>query len=164
MDKSKGVIKRAIVTPDKHFPLHHQKSINVLCKTIEIVKPDIYIDLGDVGEWENFSHWKWKRKKKPPLEYLLPDLETDVIDVNKGMDQIDEALDKANCKNKYITEGNHDNWLNMFVESYPYVGKFVFKNAVKLKLSYIRVTFNKHVKPVIVIAFCNVFIFTVSFI
>ena len=147
MDKSKGVIKRAIVTPDKHFPLHHQKSINVLCKTIEIVKPEIYIDLGDVGEWENFSHWKWKRKRKPPLEYLLPDLETDVIDVNKGMDQIDEALDKANCKNKYITEGNHDNWLNMFVESYPYVGKFTFKNAVKLKeRGYTFYPFGKHLK------------------
>ena len=52
--KDKGVIKRAIVTPDKHFPLHDVKSINVLCKTIEIVKPDIYIDLGDVGEWESF--------------------------------------------------------------------------------------------------------------
>ena len=147
MDKSKGVIKRAIVTPDKHFPLHDQKSINVLCKTINIVKPDIYIDLGDVGEWENFSHWKWKRKKKPPLEYLLPDLETDVVDVNKGMDQIDEALDKANCKNKYITEGNHDNWLNMFVETYPYVAKFRFKNAVKLKeRGYTYYPFGKHLK------------------
>ena len=42
--KDKGVIRRAIVTPDKHFPLHDQASINVLCKTIEIVKPDIYIE------------------------------------------------------------------------------------------------------------------------
>ena len=32
--KDKGVIKRAIVTPDKHFPLHDVKSINILCKTI----------------------------------------------------------------------------------------------------------------------------------
>ena len=90
--KDKGVIKRAIVTPDKHFPLHDVKSINVLCKTIEIVKPDIYIDLGDVGEWESFSHWKWKRKKKPPLEYLLPDLEKDVSDVNKGMNFPNQRL------------------------------------------------------------------------
>ena len=70
--RDKGVVKRAIVTPDKHFPLHDVKSINILCKTIEIVRPDIYVDLGDVGEWEAFSHWKWKRKKKPPLEYILP--------------------------------------------------------------------------------------------
>ena len=48
--KDKGVVNRAIVTPDKHFPLHDKPSINVLCKTIEIVKPDIYVDLGDIGE------------------------------------------------------------------------------------------------------------------
>ena len=29
---SKGVVKRVIVTPDKHFPLHDQPSINVLKK------------------------------------------------------------------------------------------------------------------------------------
>ena len=74
----KGVVKRAIVTPDKHFPLHDQKAINVLKKTIEIVKPDVYVDLGDVGEWNAFSAWKFKRKKAPPLEYLIKDFKKDV--------------------------------------------------------------------------------------
>ena len=93
----KGVIKRVVVTPDKHFPLHDSKAINVLCKTIEIVKPDAYVDLGDVGEWEGFSAWKYKRKKAPPLEFLIKDFNKDIKDVNKGMDIIDESLDKANC-------------------------------------------------------------------
>ena len=84
----KGVIKRAIVTPDKHFPLADKAAINVLKKTIEIVKPDIYIDLGDVGEWSAFSAWKFKRRKAPPLEYLIDDFEKDVKDVNEGMDTI----------------------------------------------------------------------------
>jgi len=79
--QDKGVVKRAIVTPDKHFPYEDKPAINCLNKAIEIVKPDVYIDLGDVGEWESFSHWKWKRKKKPPLEYILPTLEKDVRDV-----------------------------------------------------------------------------------
>ena len=128
----KGVTKRVIVTPDKHFPLHDAKAINCLVKTIEIVKPDAYVDLGDVGEWEAFSHWKWKRKKAPPLEYLIKDFDKDVKDVNKGMDTIDESLDKVNCKEKYITEGNHDNWLNMAVEKYPYIPQYRFSNAVHL--------------------------------
>jgi hypothetical protein len=51
----KGVVKRAIVTPDKHFPLHDPDAISCLKQTIEIVKPDIYVDLGDVGEWEAFK-------------------------------------------------------------------------------------------------------------
>ena len=37
MPKSdKGVVKRTIVTPDKHFPLHDQKAINCLKRAIEI--------------------------------------------------------------------------------------------------------------------------------
>ena len=63
-----GIVKRAIVTPDKHVPLHDKAAISVVKQAIEIVKPDIYIDLGDLGEWGSASHWQWARKKKPPLE------------------------------------------------------------------------------------------------
>ena len=145
--KDKGVVNRAIVTPDKHFPLHDQASINVLCKTIEIVKPSIYIDLGDIGEWSAFSAWKYKRKKAPPLEFMIPDMDADVDDVNKCMNQIDESLYKINCENKYITEGNHDNWLNMAVEKYPYISKYKFSTAVDLKgRGYTYYPFGKHLK------------------
>ena len=92
--------KRAIVTPDKHFPLHDRPSISVLCQAIEMVKPNIYIDLGDIGEWNSFSAWKWKRKKKPPLEHIIPGLDQEVQDVNECMDIVDESLDKINCKEK----------------------------------------------------------------
>ena len=145
--KDKGVVNRAIVTPDKHFPLHDKPSINVLCKTIEIVKPDIYVDLGDIGEWSAFSAWKYKRKKAPPLEFMIPDMDADVDDVNKCMDQVDESLDKADCKKKYITEGNHDNWLNMAVEKYPYISQYKFAKAVDLKgRGYTYYPFGKHLK------------------
>ena len=75
-------MKRAVVTPDKHFPFADMSAIKVVCEAIELVKPDIYIDLGDTGEWEAFSHWKWKKRKRPPLEYLMPELDEDVIAVN----------------------------------------------------------------------------------
>ena len=128
----KEPVKRAIVTPDKHFPLADMPAINVLCKVIKLVKPTIYVDLGDVGEWEAFSHWKWKRRSSPPLEYLIKDFDQDVKDVNYGMDIIDEVLDKVNCKEKYITEGNHDNWLNLAVHKYPYIPQYKFASAVNL--------------------------------
>jgi len=128
----KTPVRRAIVTPDKHFPLADMPAINVVCKTIEVVKPDIYIDLGDVGEWHGCSHWQWKKKKRPPIEYQLPSIEKDIIDVNKGMDIIDESLDKANCKEKYMIEGNHDDWMNRFTDEHPYLD-YRFKDAVNLK-------------------------------
>jgi hypothetical protein len=128
----RSAVRRAIVTPDKHFPLAHMPSIDVLCQTIEIVKPDIYIDLGDVGEWENASHWKWSKRKRPPLEYITPGIEQDILDVNAGMDIIDESLDKANCKTKHMIEGNHDDWMNKFTAEHPYL-KYKFKDVVDLK-------------------------------
>jgi len=141
------VVKRAIVTPDKHFPLHDPDAISVLKQTIEIVKPDIYIDLGDIGEWSAFSAWKYKRKKAPPLEFMVPEMEHDIAEVNDGMDWIDESLDKANCKEKYITEGNHDNWCNMAVEKYPYIPQYKFANSVRLSdRGYTYYPFGKHLK------------------
>ena len=32
----KGIVSRAIVTPDKHFPLHDQAAINVVLSLIHI--------------------------------------------------------------------------------------------------------------------------------
>ena len=76
MARTKGVVKRVVVTPDKHFPYADMPAIKVLCKSIEMVKPDAYIDLGDVGEWAAFSHWKYARKKAPPLEFMIEDFDT----------------------------------------------------------------------------------------
>ena len=114
-------VKRVLVTPDKHFPLADFAAINVVCKTIEIVKPDIYVDLGDTGEWSSVSVWQWKRKKRPPLEYQTPLIEKDIEDVNLGMDIIDESLDKANCTVRHFCEGNHEDWLNRFNDENPFL-------------------------------------------
>ena len=138
--KSKGVVKRAIVTPDKHFPLADMSAIGYLKQTIEIVKPDIYIDLGDVGEWHGASHWQWKRKKRPPLEYQLPFIDQDIAEVNAGMDWIDESLDKVNCKTKHMIEGNHDDWMNKFVDEHPFLKGYRFKECVKLKRKRLQVS------------------------
>ena len=126
------VTKRGIITPDKHFPLHDEKAINCLVKAIQIIKPDFYVDLGDVGEFESVSHWQWKKKKRPPLEYQLPFVEEEVKQVNLGLDIIDEALDKVNCKEKYFTQGNHDEWLDRFVMENPYLTHLKCKNALKI--------------------------------
>ena len=125
-------VKRVFITPDKHFPLHDQRAVNVVCKAIEAIKPDIYIDIGDVGEWESVSHWAWKKKKRPPLEYQLPFIDKEIEQVNKHLDQIDESLDKVNVKEKYLLEGNHDLWLDHFKEENPYLD-YGFEKVIKAK-------------------------------
>jgi len=132
-EKGGGITSRVIVSPDKHFPLHDSKAVEVLCKVIEQVKPDKYVDIGDIGEWSSVSHWQWQKRKRPPLEYQLPYVDKEIIEVNKCIDRIDESLDKVNCKEKYQIEGNHDDWLNKFVIENPYLSKYKFKTAVKLE-------------------------------
>ena len=126
--------KRAIVIPDQHFPLHDQRAINVVLQGIELIKPDIFINLGDVGEWESVSAWKWKGKKQPPLEYQLPIIDREIRRVNEGIDQFDEVLDKVECKKRYICAGNHDEWLTYgFCEKYPYMTDYTFLEACRWK-------------------------------
>ena len=131
--KKKGVVNRAIVTPDKHFPLHDERAIKVVCKAIELVKPKIYIDLGDTGEWEIFSPHYWKNREKPPLEILIPMLNNEVKAVNEGMDVIDRSLDKVKCKQRHFIQGNHEVWLDNFVTKHPYLPQYETQKALKLK-------------------------------
>jgi predicted phosphodiesterase len=143
----KGAVKRVIVTPDKHFPLADMPAIRALCKAIKKVKPQAYIDLGDVGEWSSVSAWKYKRKVAPPVEFIIKDLKQDIKDVNEGMDIIDKALDSAGCTERHFTEGNHDDWVNKFVEKYPYLQQYKLNKVLKLKeRGYTYHPFGTHLK------------------
>ena len=128
------ICKRALVIPDQHFPIHDKKAVNIVLKALEIVKPTIFINLGDVGEWETVSAWRWKRKKKPPLEYQLPAIDKEIKLVNKEIDRFDKILDKINCTERYILAGNHDEWLTYgFVAEHPYMENYTFEKACRWK-------------------------------
>ena len=95
--------KRGIVIPDQHYPIHDQKALEIVYQAIEMVKPDLFINLGDVGEWESVSAWRWKDKKCPPLEYQIPIIDEEIGLVNQGIDEIDHYLDKVNCTERYLS-------------------------------------------------------------
>ena len=52
--------KVGVVIPDQHFPLHDKKACSVVLQAIEHIKPEVFINLGDVGEFESVSAWKYK--------------------------------------------------------------------------------------------------------
>ena len=130
---SKEPVERGIIIPDQHYPLHDRAAIACVHQAIKIVRPTRFVNLGDVGEFENISHWRWKRRRRPPLEYQLPLIEAENTLVNRGLDDMDEQLDKVGCKDKYITQGNHDLWNDHFVEENPYLPHFGFYEAMKWK-------------------------------
>ena len=125
-------MRRAIIIPDQHFPLEDAKALDVMLQAIQVIKPNITVNLGDVGEWESVSAWQWKRRKVPPLEYQLPAIDEEIREVNKGLDKIDKALDNVKCKTKYMLQGNHDEWLDRFVEKFPYLKEYTFRKACKI--------------------------------
>ena len=131
--KKKKEHRRAIVIPDVHFPIQDDAAVNVVLKAIKMVKPNIFVCLGDLGEWKSVSPWRYKRRKSPPLEYTLEELKIEAAAVNDGLDLFDKALNQVGCKNKHMIEGNHDDWLNAFVEEFPYLPEYKFKNVMNLK-------------------------------
>ena len=125
--------RRAIVIPDCHFPLQYQPAVNCVLKAIKLVKPNIFICLGDLGEWHSVSPFKYKRRKRPPLEYVLKEVEKEEKQVNAGLDQFDKVLKSVKCEEKHMIEGNHDAWLNYFVDEFPYLPQYRFPEIMRLK-------------------------------
>ena len=125
--------KRGIIIPDQHYPLENKAAINCVLKAIKKVKPNVFVNLGDVGEWESVSAWRYKDKKLPPLEYQIPIIDEDIRLVNEGLDVWDKALKEVGCKEKYLLQGNHDLWLDNFVIKYPYMHNYSFKEACKIE-------------------------------
>jgi predicted phosphodiesterase len=122
--------KVGIIIPDQHIPLICKKAESVVLQAIEHIKPDIFINLGDVGEWKEFSSHD---KKKPlPLAVQLPIKQAAVDVVNKGIDRFDKALDKAGCNERYIVSGNHDIWIDQWAaQQAPFLEGWNFREKCK---------------------------------
>ena len=130
--KQLAITKRAVVIPDQHYPVHSKSAISVVLQALDIIEPDLFINLGDVGEWNSVSAWKYKKIKRPPLEFIIEEADKEIRAVNKGLDAFDKVLDKVGCKWKIMCAGNHDEWLDAFVEAHPYLTEYTFRNACHL--------------------------------
>lgn len=138
--KSSGV-ERWLVIPDVHAPYHDRAAWNCVKQAIAIVKPTGFVNLGDFAEGESVSHWQWKKKKRPPLDYQLKDIDVEIGELNRLMDDIDKVLDKYKVKKRVYIQGNHDEWFDRLVEENPhlvntrhaYGDGYLFKDLLRLK-------------------------------
>ena len=121
-----------IVFPDIHFPNQDEKALKCALNVVKEVKPTAFLLLGDFIDGESVSHWQWKRRKRPPLEYQLPFIDQEIAEGNQGLDRIDEVLKKVDCKKKQVTQGNHEIWFDYFVEENPYLEHYGSRKAFKL--------------------------------
>ena len=130
---SKGVYDTGVIFPDIHYPHHDEKALSCALNVVREIKPSYFLCLGDFVEGESVSHWKWKKKKRPPIDYILPEIYKEVEQVNKGLDRIDAVLNEVECEKRVFAQGNHEVWFDHFVEEHPYLPELGSKNALKIK-------------------------------
>jgi len=126
--------KTAILISDVHAPLHDEKAVQVLFKSIPIIKPDIAVIMGDFAEMNSINAFQWARRKRPPLEYIIEALEPELEQVNAMLDKFDEVFKKNGVKEKHFLVGNHEDRLERFVEEHPYLAdRYTTPIAFRLK-------------------------------
>jgi len=126
--------KTIVVLPDIHTPVEDTKAFNCALKIIKEIDPNTVIQIGDIGEWESVSMWKWKKQRRPPLEYQLPFVEKDIDAVRKVM----RAINKQFNGQLIVIKGNHDGWLDNFNRENPYLkDKYDFNSAFEYECSEI---------------------------
>tara|TARA_B100001113_G_C21120430_1_gene627178 strand:+ start:3758 stop:4519 length:762 start_codon:yes stop_codon:yes gene_type:complete len=123
--------EQVVIFPDIHFPNHDEKAFKCALNVLRKVKPSAFLLLGDVIDGESVSHWQWRKKKRPPLEYQLPSIDEEIKQGNLGLDRIDEVLEEVGCKKKQFTQGNHEKWFDYFVDENPYLEDYTSRRAFK---------------------------------
>lgn len=123
-----------IILPDQHYPLVDRWAESCVLQAIEHVKPTFFVNIGDAGEWESVCHFRYERRKRPPLDYQLRELARDARSVNRGMDKFDQALDNVGCEERHFIEGNHEVWTDRLCEEFQVLKyKYTPKKLLRLE-------------------------------
>lgn len=121
-----------LAIPDVHCPLHDEKAVNCVLKAVEILKPTAVVILGDWGEWDSVCRYRWKKKKRPPIEYVLPLIDEEGAEASELLDRFDRVFAKAKVKHKYFMMGNHEVWLDNLVLEHPYLKQYLPSKLLEL--------------------------------
>lgn len=120
-----------VVFPDIHFPHQDKKAYGCALNVLREVKPNAFLLMGDAIDGYSVSHWQWKKKKRPPIEYQIPIIDKEIEQGNAGLDEIDSVLEEVGCKKKVFAQGNHELWFDHFVEENPYLDEYTSRKAFK---------------------------------
>lgn len=122
----------AVVIPDTHVPLQDDAACAAVHRLIRYVRPTTVVHLGDLGEWDAASNWKFKNRAKPPLEYQLRDLDLDYEAVNAWLDELDATCKAVGVGNKILIEGNHEVWIRNITDAHPYLIGYSVQERLRL--------------------------------
>lgn len=99
-----GGLERVLLLPDSHRPYHDRKAWQVMMQAARVWEPDVIIILGDFADFYAVSsHSKDPNRAR--------NLESEVEDVNRGLDE----LDALGAKRKFYVCGNHEDRLERYL-------------------------------------------------
>lgn len=113
---------KGIITPDTHFDKHDHRAYELHMRFAEDFKPDVWLHLGDMGNFDGISHWNIDRFKKQMENPLHIDYDF-CYQHNKDRRRI--------CPNGdlYQLDGNHEKWIIDWGDKYPAVAKMADINS-----------------------------------
>ena len=145
MSKIGASVKVAVITPDKHFAhsvngvkpqdRHDPAALSVVLQILKDIKPDIYVDLGDLVHLAYITHWNAAkdmigRTKSEDGGFVEMCLMEDHKLVNRWLDHVQSACRKDT--QYFQLEGNHEEILrnSSYMHKFDGLDKTQF-NAIK---------------------------------
>jgi metallophosphoesterase superfamily enzyme len=125
MPKNVEIAKRFLFWTDTHIgtwvehkagkyiskKTHNERAIRCVRNFAEDFKPDVWIHGGDLLDWAPISHWNKERAAEVSRTSLRDDL-------NKAQEQVIAPMAAIATERVFII-GNHENWLQQFLDKYP---------------------------------------------
>lgn len=106
-------IRSGTIIPDIHFPNEDKRAYALVMRFVADFKPDIIVNLGDLGNFAGVSHWNKKRFK---LRYDYP-VKVDLDMCYKHHQKLREINPSSDI---YTLGGNHDEeWPALWLEDHP---------------------------------------------
>ena len=129
----KNKVWTEIILNDIHIPKQNKKALNCVFKVIQKVKPDGITLNGDIGDWGTFSRHditKFPKKNWTDSQFYDDSLKS-YTELNEFLDRIDKT---HKFKKKNWLHGNHEVWVDSFIQESPQTRRQLFDIAQRLDL------------------------------
>ena len=110
------MIKTGLITPDTHFNKHDKRAYELHMRFAEDFKPDIWMHLGDMGNFDGVSHWNKDRFQ----EQMENPIEDDYLECHKFNKHRRRICPKGEL---YQLDGNHEDWIIEWGKKFPAIKK-----------------------------------------
>jgi hypothetical protein len=110
-----------MIFPDLHRPIEDKRAYPLVMQFAEDFKPEIIVNLGDIGNFAGISHWNVNRFKSR-MEYPI---KRDFDGAKDHHKRLREIVPETSI---YSLDGNHDDWVQDYLDLHPELEGYVDYN------------------------------------